>query len=97
MPPIGRLGDPIEVEAKRAVWAHRHDGRTDLVFLGRGVVRLSHALDVVEPVRITEVAACDTSVLQQAAFEISQAQPLDERESVLDLVEDLPRAAADRE
>src|SRR6202795_2505706 len=40
---------PRKIEAKRAVWAHRHDGRTDLVFLGRGVVRLSRTVPAETP------------------------------------------------
>jgi len=37
------------VEPKRAVWAHRHDGRTDLVFLGRGLVRSSRSVPAETP------------------------------------------------
>ena len=35
---------PRKLEHNRAVWAHRHDGRTDLVFLGRGLVRSSRTV-----------------------------------------------------
>ncbi|HEX9420833.1 MAG TPA: PilN domain-containing protein [Methylomirabilota bacterium] len=35
---------PHKLEHNRAVWAHRHDGRTDLVFLGRGLVRSSRVV-----------------------------------------------------
>ncbi len=40
---------PRKVEPKRAVWAHRHDGRTDLVFLGRGLVRSSRSVPAETP------------------------------------------------
>jgi Tfp pilus assembly protein PilN len=39
-----RALQPHKLEHKRAVWAHRHDGRTDLVFLGRGLVRSSRTV-----------------------------------------------------
>ena len=35
---------PDKLEQKRVVWVHRHDGRTDLVFLGRGLVRSSRTV-----------------------------------------------------
>lgn len=35
---------PRKMEIKRTVWAHRHDGRTDLVFLSRAGVRLSRTV-----------------------------------------------------
>jgi Tfp pilus assembly protein PilN len=38
-----------KLEHNRAVWAHRHDGRTDLVFLGRGLVRSSRTVPVETP------------------------------------------------
>jgi Tfp pilus assembly protein PilN len=37
------------IDTKRAIWAHRHDGRTDLVFLGRGIVRLSRTVPAETP------------------------------------------------
>jgi len=40
---------PRKVTPKRAVWAHRHDGRTDLVFLGRGLVRSSRSVPAETP------------------------------------------------
>ena len=40
---------PRKVAPKRAVWAHRHDGRTDLVFLGRGLVRSSRSVPAETP------------------------------------------------
>jgi Tfp pilus assembly protein PilN len=40
---------PRKLEHNRAVWAHRHDGRTDLVFLGRGLVRSSRTVPVETP------------------------------------------------
>ena len=40
---------PRKIEVKRAVWAHRHEGRTDLVFLGRGGVRLSRTVPAETP------------------------------------------------
>jgi Tfp pilus assembly protein PilN len=40
---------PRRIETKRTVWAHRHDGRTDLVFLGRGAVRLSRTVPAETP------------------------------------------------
>jgi Tfp pilus assembly protein PilN len=40
---------PRKVEVRRAVWAHRHDGRTDLVFLGRGLVRSSRSVPAETP------------------------------------------------
>ena len=40
---------PRTIEPLRVVWAHRHDGRTDLVFLGRGAVRLSRVIPAETP------------------------------------------------
>jgi Tfp pilus assembly protein PilN len=40
---------PRRIEPKRCVWAHRHDGRTDLVFIGRGAVRLSRSIPAESP------------------------------------------------
>jgi len=40
---------PRTIEPTRVVWAHRHDGRTDLVFLGRGSVRMSRVIPVETP------------------------------------------------
>ncbi len=37
---------PRVVPARRAVWAHRHGGTTELVFLGRGHLRLSRSVPV---------------------------------------------------
>lgn len=37
---------PRALAARRAVWAHRHGGSTDLVFLGRGHLRLSRSVPV---------------------------------------------------
>lgn len=40
---------PRTIEPTRVAWAHRHDGRTDLVFLGRGAVRLSRVIPAETP------------------------------------------------
>ena len=37
---------PRVVPARRAVWAHRHGGNTELLFLGRGHLRLSRSVPV---------------------------------------------------
>ena len=37
---------PRVLPARRAVWAHRHGGMTELVFLGRGHLRLSRSVPV---------------------------------------------------
>ncbi len=37
---------PRVVQARRAVWAHRHGNTTELVFLGRGHLRLSRSVPV---------------------------------------------------
>jgi Tfp pilus assembly protein PilN len=37
---------PRVLPARRAVWAHRHGGTTELVFLGRGHLRLSRSVPV---------------------------------------------------
>jgi len=40
---------PRTIAPIRVVWAHRHDGRTDLVFLGRGTVRMSRVIPAETP------------------------------------------------
>src|SRR4029450_5690320 len=40
---------PPTLKPPRVAWAHRHDGRTDLVFLGRGAVRLSRVIPAETP------------------------------------------------
>jgi Tfp pilus assembly protein PilN len=40
---------PRTIAPMRVAWAHRHDGRTDLVFLGRGAVRLSRVIPAETP------------------------------------------------
>ena len=55
---------PRKIEAKRAVWAHRHDGRTDLVFLGRGVVRLSRTVPAETPDELVREIQRSLALLQ---------------------------------
>jgi Tfp pilus assembly protein PilN len=55
---------PRKIEAKRAVWAHRHDGRTDLVFLGRGVVRLSRTVPPETPHELVSEIQRSLALLQ---------------------------------
>ena len=45
---------PRKIEPKRAVWAHRHDGRTDLVFFGRGLVRSSRSVPAETPQELVQ-------------------------------------------
>jgi Tfp pilus assembly protein PilN len=55
---------PRTIEATRAVWAHRHDGRTDLVFLGRGTVRLSRVIPAETPQELVREIQRSLALLQ---------------------------------
>jgi Tfp pilus assembly protein PilN len=55
---------PRKVEATRAVWAHRHDGRTDLVFIGRGSVRLSRSIPADTPQELAREIQRSLALLQ---------------------------------
>lgn len=53
-----------KVVARRSVWAHRHDGRTDLLFLARGFVRLSRSVPVETPQELVLEIKRTLSLLQ---------------------------------
>jgi len=55
---------PRTIEPVRVVWAHRHDGRTDLVFLGRGAVRLSRVIPAETPQELVREIQRSLSLLQ---------------------------------
>ena len=55
---------PRTIEPMRVVWAHRHDGRTDLVFLGRGSVRMSRVIPAETPQELVREIQRSLSVLQ---------------------------------
>jgi Tfp pilus assembly protein PilN len=55
---------PAKVRARRSVWAHRHEGRTDLLFLARGLVRLSRAVPVETPQELVREIQRTLSLLQ---------------------------------
>ena len=55
---------PAKVHARRSVWAHRHHGRTDLLFLARGLVRLSRAVPVETPPELAREIKRTLSLLE---------------------------------
>ena len=55
---------PRTIEPTRVVWAHRHDGRTDLVFLGRGTVRLSRVIPAETPQELVREIQRSLTLLQ---------------------------------
>lgn len=55
---------PRKVEATRAAWAHRHDGRTDLVFIGRGSVCLSRSIPADTPQELAREIQRSLALLQ---------------------------------
>jgi general secretion pathway protein L len=55
---------PRTIEPMRVVWAHRHDGRTDLVFLGRGAVRLSRVIPAETPQELVREIQRSLTLLQ---------------------------------
>jgi pilus assembly protein HofN len=55
---------PRTIEPVRVVWAHRHDGRTDLVFLGRGAVRLSRVIPAETPQELVREIQRSLTLLQ---------------------------------
>jgi Tfp pilus assembly protein PilN len=55
---------PRTIEPTRVAWAHRHDGRTDLVFLGRGVVRLSRSVPAETPPELVSEIQRSLALLQ---------------------------------
>jgi pilus assembly protein HofN len=55
---------PRRIEPTRVVWAHRHDGRTDLVFLGRGTVRLSRVIPAETPQELVREIQRSLALLQ---------------------------------
>jgi Tfp pilus assembly protein PilN len=55
---------PRRIQAKRAVWAHRHDGRTDLVFIGHAVVRLSRSIPAETPHELVREIQRSLALLQ---------------------------------
>ena len=61
---------PRKVEAKRAVWAHRHDGRTDLVFLDRRVVLLSRTVPAETPHELVREIQRSLALLQWRDCEV---------------------------
>jgi len=61
---------PRKIETKRAAWAHRHDGRTDLVFLGRGVVRLSRSVPAETPLELVREIQRSMALVQWRDCEV---------------------------
>jgi len=55
---------PRTIAPVRVVWAHRHDGRTDLVFLGRGTVRLSRVIPAETPQELVREIQRSIGLLQ---------------------------------
>jgi Tfp pilus assembly protein PilN len=55
---------PRTIEPMRVVWAHRHDGRTDLIFLGRGAVRLSRVIPAETPQELVREIQRSLALLQ---------------------------------
>jgi Tfp pilus assembly protein PilN len=55
---------PRTIEATRVAWAHRHDGRTDLVFLGRGIVRMSRVIPAETPQELVREIQRSLALLQ---------------------------------
>lgn len=55
---------PRTIEPMRVVWAHRHDGRTDLVFLGRGSVRMSRVIPIETPQELVREIQRSLAMLQ---------------------------------
>jgi Tfp pilus assembly protein PilN len=55
---------PRTIEPMRVIWAHRHDGRTDLVFLGRGTVRLSRVIPAQTPQELVREIQRSLTLLQ---------------------------------
>jgi Tfp pilus assembly protein PilN len=55
---------PRTIEPMRVAWAHRHDGRTDLVFLGRGAVRLTRVIPAETPQELVREIRRSLTLLQ---------------------------------
>ena len=55
---------PRTIAPMRVVWAHRHDGRTDLVFLGRGTVRRSRVIPAETPQELVREIQRSIGLLQ---------------------------------
>jgi len=55
---------PRTIAPVRVAWAHRHDGRTDLVFLGRGAARLSRVIPAETPQELVREIQRSLALLQ---------------------------------
>lgn len=55
---------PRTIAPSRVAWAHRHGGRTDLIFLGRGAVRLSRAIPAETPQELVREIQRSLALLQ---------------------------------
>ncbi len=63
-PPEDMACLPRRIQPTRCVWAHRHDGRTDLVFIGRGAVRLSRSIPAETPEELVREIQRTLALLQ---------------------------------